>query len=267
MFYTSEQNTPGVGIGLIYSLSHATSDDGLTGWTKDVNNPLVHPTSAPVWASFAAAEPGCVVANNQLLVFFAGVAGYADLYQNKASIGVISTPNGVTFSSPQLVLDPQDVFARNDSNGRNITGYSCPCAAVLGDGYVHVWTDVVASVFGKGFTQVSLHHAYSNSLSGLTNWIQDDFTFLERTTQPWMRGEINGPSVLPEGNQLKLWWGAHYFPDGSEGAPLSAYSFGVGYATVTYQTTDNQSTSSGVSVGSLLTMFVMNMILVISVLA
>jgi predicted GH43/DUF377 family glycosyl hydrolase len=110
MFYTGYQtNSP-----TEFEIGHATSADGIT-WTKDTNNPIVTSVGGGATADdfdqFIVAEPGAVVVNGTLHVYFTA-QGYLTTVDSVTvndqvmTIGLITSTDGSSFTAPQRVVNP-----------------------------------------------------------------------------------------------------------------------------------------------------------------
>ena len=181
-----------------FKIGHATSSDGIA-WTKDASF-LLGPSGTPGdFAQSILAEPGPVVFNNTLYLYFTAVGMDAGLGKALQTIGVVTSADGVNWSSPALAFKPdQTVYPR----GSNWVGYSTPNAAVIA-GQVHVFVDVANDGSGT-WTQVALHHAYS--ADGLTGWTQDRAPLRRLTDFAWTQREIRSGAALLDGTTLRLYF-------------------------------------------------------------
>jgi len=200
MFYTAYP----ISLGIVsdYKIGHATSVDGIS-WTRDATY-LLAPTD-PLnmvpdlsFDQYLIAEPGAVVFNGKLYVYF--TASGADIGVNTTleTIGVISSSDGVNWSSPLQVLKPdQALYPR-----ANYRGYSTPAAVVINN-KMHLFYDVAEDPF----VQTKIHHAVS--VDGISNFVQDNQEIFDRNMFAFTSSEIIGPSPLLDGTQLKLYFGGH----------------------------------------------------------
>lgn len=192
-----------------YRIGHAVSSDGIA-WTRDAA-PLLAPT-CPGWtptnqvcsaggaptdpSSFLVGEPGAVVFQDRLYVYFTELGYDAALASPLQTIGLITSTDGSTWSKPQRVLAPdQTIYPR-----ATWLGYSTPSAIVLG-GQVHPPLDAVRE---SPWQQVALHHARSSD--GVTAFVQDPAALLESSSFAWTAREIRAPSALLDGATLRLWF-------------------------------------------------------------
>jgi len=114
------------------------------------------------------------------------------------TIGVISSSDGIVWSSPLQVLKPdQTLYPRV-----NYRGYSTPAAVVINN-KMHLFYDVVENPF----VQTKIHHAVS--VDGISNFVQDNQEIFDRNMFAFTSSEIIGPSPLLDGTQLKLYFGGH----------------------------------------------------------
>jgi predicted GH43/DUF377 family glycosyl hydrolase len=183
---------------LHFKIGHATSTDG-TAWTKDAA-PLIGPGASGSFNEFITAEPGPVVFNNTLYLYFTAVGVDAGLAASLQTVGVIKSTDGVNWSAPALAFKPdQSVYPR----GSNWVGYSTPNAAVIG-GKVHVFVDVANDHGNDTWTQEALHHAYS--ADGLSGWTQDPAPLRRLTDFAWTKREIRSGAALLDGTTLRLYF-------------------------------------------------------------
>jgi hypothetical protein len=181
-----------------FRIGHATSDDGIA-WTKDTNFRVGPTGNVTDFDGVIAAEPGPVVFNNVLYLYFTAVGFDSGLGASLQVIGVI-TFDGASWSAPQLAFKPdQTVYPRTS----NWVGYSTPNAVVI-DGKVHVFVDVANDHGNNTWTQEALHHAFS--ADGLTGWTQDAAPIRQLTDFTWTAREIRSPDVLLDGTTLRLYF-------------------------------------------------------------
>lgn len=187
-----------------YKVGYATSPDGIT-WTK-VEKPLLEPTSPTGnpnldFNQYVVGEPGAVVFNNTLYVYFTAIGAHQSVGTTLQTIGVVSTSDGNTWSEPAMVLSPdQDTYPR----GEGWAGFSTPSATVV-NGSVHLFYDVVNEK--PSWKQVALSHAVS--ANGLSGWKQDTEPLFKKDDFAWTAEEIRAPSALYENNMLTLWFAGH----------------------------------------------------------
>lgn len=199
MFWTGYPDTwPNLN-AMNFKIGHATSSDGIA-WTKDAN-PLLEPSGTPGnFDQYIVGEPGPVVFDNTLHLYFTAVGVDAGLGASLQTIGVITSADGVAWSQPALAFKPdQTVYPR----GSNWVGYSTPNAAVIG-GMVHVFVDVANDHGNNTWTQEALHHAYS--ADGLTVWVQDAAPLRRLTDFAWTAREIRSGAALLDGTTLRLYF-------------------------------------------------------------
>src|SRR5215831_2229719 len=181
-----------------FRIGHATSADGIT-WTKDAGF-LVGPTGTVTdFDGVIVGEPGPVVFNNTLYLYFTAVGADTGLGASLQVIGVM-TFDGANWSAPQLAFKPdQTVYPR----ASNWVGYSTPNAVVI-DGKVHVFVDVANDHGNNTWTQEALHHVFS--ADGITNWTQDAQPIRRLTDFAWTKREIRSPAALLDGTTLRLYF-------------------------------------------------------------
>jgi predicted GH43/DUF377 family glycosyl hydrolase len=185
--------------GLNFKIGHATSSDGLA-WTKDASFLLGPSGVSGRFDEFVVAEPGPVVFNNKLFLYFTAVGVDAGLGTSLQAIGVITSDDGIVWSAPALAFKPdQTVYPR----ASNWVGYSTPNAAVIA-GKVHVFVDVANDHGNDTWTQEALHHAYS--ADGLTAWTQDAAPLRRLTDFAWTAREIRSPAAFLDSGTLRLYF-------------------------------------------------------------
>jgi sucrose-6-phosphate hydrolase SacC (GH32 family) len=201
LFYT------GVVKGLIkqnLSIGHATSDDGIN-WTRLADEPLLKPTGNMFrdWNGYHVAEPGAVVFNNQLYLYFhaSGRRDGGGKPGNQSSIGLVVSSDGYTFSEMRRVLTQGPRYPTTAP--AQYVGYSTPNAEVV-NGQVHLFYDVIATK--PSWQQIAIHHAVSDD--GV-NFIEDPEPLLERNDLSWTKTEIRAPATLYEDGRFRLWFAGH----------------------------------------------------------
>lgn len=208
LFYTGYSSFTDV---TTYKIGYATSTDGIT-WTRVPNVYLepTDPTGPPnlQFNQYTVAEPGAVVFNNKIYLYFTAVGANANVQTTLQTIGLVTSSDGINWSTPQQVLLPDQVlYPRAD----HWIGYSTPHGAVI-NGKMHLFFDVANDSSGT-WTQVRLHHAVSDD--GASNWTQDASATLDTSRFSWASREVRAPAVFFEGNSL------HYWFAGDQGTVLS----------------------------------------------
>lgn len=207
MYYSAVKGNGRMAIG------HATSIDG-QAWTKD--SIIITPSGLPTdWMSYSVAEPGAVVFQNQIFLYFTGVGARQDTTYpaGKSVIGVCTSSNGHSFSVPQIALQQTGIYPP----ALGYYGYSTPNAAVINNN-VHLYYDVVNEI--PSWTQVALHHAVS--LNGISGFTEDNTSVFNKNNFTWTAREIRGPSVLVDSAKVKMWFAGDDF--------FNSTAFGIGYA-------------------------------------
>jgi hypothetical protein len=182
-----------------FRIGHATSPDGIV-WTKDATF-LLGPSGAADFRQYIVGEPGPVVFNNTLYLYFTAVGVDSTLVPpNSLQVVGVMTFDGVNWSAPTLAFKPdQNVYPRT----ANWVGYSTPNAVVI-DSKVHVFVDVANDHGNNTWTQEALHHAYSSD--GLTGWTQDAAPIRRLTDFTWTAREIRSPAAFLDGTTLRLYF-------------------------------------------------------------
>jgi len=199
LFYTAYPTS--LNIVTDYKIGHATSNDGIS-WIRDATY-LLAPTD-PTGAvnldfnKFAVAEPGAVVFNNKIYVYFTAIGADVGVGTTLQTIGVITSSDGSTWSSPVQVLKPEQTLYPRAS----YKGYSTPDAVVINN-KVHLFFDVAEDPF----KQVKIHHAVSTD--GITNFTQDNQAIFDRSMFTFTKDEVQSPSPLLDGTNLKLYFSGH----------------------------------------------------------
>lgn len=198
MFYTGYPTTHTDSYS--YKIGHATSLDGIT-WTRDSTyivapNDPTNTTPNLTFNQWITAEPAAVVFQNKIYLYFSAVGANTSVGTTLQVIGLTTSTDGTTWSTPQSVLVPdQSLYPRS-----TWIGYSTPNAIVL-NGVMHLFFDIVQATPWK---QLKLHHA--SSIDGMTNWIHDSAAIFTKSDFLWTSNEIRSPSLILDGLNLKMWF-------------------------------------------------------------
>lgn len=198
MFYTgypNDQNNVSE-----YRVMMATSVNGIA-WTRQSYSiaPTNPGSTTPTldFRQWIVAEPGAVVFNDTLYVYFAALGANASVGTTLQTIGVVKSTDGLTWSAPQQALLPdQSIYPRSS----NWKGYSTPAAVVMNN-QVHLFFNVITD---SPFEQIKIHHAVSPT--GVDQWTQDSAAIFDRSQlSPWASDVVVSPTVVLEGNTVYLW--------------------------------------------------------------
>ena len=196
LFYTGYSDQTNIAS---YKVGCATSADGIT-FARQASY-VVAPTAPDAGApnsdfdQYIVAEPGPVVFNGKIYLYFTAIGLDATLSADVQSIGVVTSSDGVHWSAPQEVVRPdQTLYPVADW-----AGYSTPNAIVM-DGKVHLFFDVAHA---NPWTQTKIHHAVS--ADGLT-FTQDSAAIFDKSQFAWTSAEIRSPTEYLDGTQLKMWF-------------------------------------------------------------
>ena len=198
MFYTGLYKAR-VDVGSM-AVGHAVSDDGKT-WTADPRGGVLKATGNPSdWNGFLVAEPGAVVFHDRIYLYFTALSARpGGNPPQRHVIGLTTTVDGKTFDAPRPVLEQAEIYPP----GSGFAGYSTPSAAVR-NGSVYLFYDVV---IGKPeWKQVALHDAVSSDGERFT---QARMALSNRGQASWTSSEIRSPSVLFEGDKVRMWFAGH----------------------------------------------------------
>jgi len=213
--YADEVGRPGYSV-YEFRIGHATSLDGVT-WTKDATF-IVGPTGASTdppnldFDQYVVGEPGPVVFNGKIYLYFTAIGADLSLNNTSQTIGVTTSSDGSTWSTPvQALAVDQSLYPRS----ANWVGYSTPNAAVI-NGQVHLFYDVANDHGNNTWQQERLHHAVS--ADGLTGWTQDSAPIRSMGDPSWTAAEIRSPAALLDSSTLRL-----YFA----GTELTAYPYNL----------------------------------------
>jgi predicted GH43/DUF377 family glycosyl hydrolase len=182
-----------------YKIGHAVSSDGIT-FTKDASFILAptNPSGAPNldFNQFIVAEPGAVVFQNKIYLYFAAEGANAGVATTLQVIGLSTSSDGTTWSTPQSVLEPdQSIYPR-----ATWLGYSTPQPVVINN-QVHLFYDVIQA---SPWKQIRVHHA--SSANGVSGWTQDSAAIYSKSDFTWTSSEIAAPAPLIDGTNLLLWF-------------------------------------------------------------
>jgi hypothetical protein len=186
-------------ISALFKIAHATSPDGIS-WTMD-SAPVLVPDSTVSFMSEIVAEPGALVKNDTLYLFFTAIT-----LTGEASIGLVRSLDGSTFfDTTQVVRIPRDVYPVND----DFLGLSTPDATLVGD-TIYLFTDIVRPDAYNEWNQIGLHQF--KSYGDINKWYHDTANVHMAIDFPWTDGnylaQLLGPAPLMDGNKLRIWyWG------------------------------------------------------------
>ena len=183
----------------LFKISHATSPDGIA-WTLDTS-PILTPDPAVDWMSEVIAEPGAVVKNDTLYLFYTAISDTGGV-----SIGLVRSLDGSAFfDTTQVVIIPNDIYPID--NG--YLGLSTPDATLVGD-TIYLFTDLVRTDTHTYWNQVGLQQF--KSYGDINKWYYDTTHIHMASDFSWTDGnylsQLLGVTPLMDGNRLRLWyWG------------------------------------------------------------
>jgi hypothetical protein len=183
----------------LFKVSHATSSDGIN-WIMD-DGPVLFPDPAVSWMSEIVAEPGALVKNDTLYLFFTAISN-----TGAVSIGLARSLDGHSFiDTTQAVTIPNDVYPVEEG----YLGLSTPDATLVGD-TIYLFTDLVRTDTINEWNQTGLHQF--KSYGDINKWYHDTTNIHMSSDFTWTDGnylsELLGPTPLMDGNRLRIWyWG------------------------------------------------------------
>ena len=210
MFYTSypsDYSASGT-----YRVGHAKSADGIS-WTRVTGAiPLIAPTDPNnttaqlTFNQWVTAEPGAVVFNDKIYLYYAATGSNTEANSTAEVIGLM-TYDGATWSAQKEVMRPsQAVYPRLTSP--YYKGFSTPAATVIND-QVHLFVTAVVQKDdqGVGYKHTKIHHAYSTN--GESSWVQDNSYITDISELTWHSFDIISPTALIDGKTVYLWHGGN----------------------------------------------------------
>ena len=186
-------------IATLFKVSHATSLDGIS-WTMD-STVLLVPDSTVNWMSEIVAEPGALVKDDTLYLFYTAISNFGDV-----SIGLIRSLDGESFfDTTQVVTIPRDIYPVNEG----YLGVSTPDATLVGD-TIYLFTDLVRTDTFTYWNQVGLHQF--KSYGDINKWYHDTSSIHMGSDFTWTDGnylsQLLGATPLMDSNKLRIWyWG------------------------------------------------------------
>ncbi len=183
----------------LFKVSHATSIDGIN-WTMD-DEPILFPDPAVSWMSEVVAEPGALVKDDTLYLFFTGISN-----TGAVSIGLARSLDGSSFiDTTQAVTIPNDIYPAEEG----YLGLSTPDATLVGD-TIYLFTDLVRTDTITEWNQVGLHQF--KSYGDINKWYYDTTNIHMSSDFTWTDGnylsQLLGISPLMDNNRLRIWyWG------------------------------------------------------------
>ncbi|MCB1784554.1 MAG: hypothetical protein KDI13_11255 [Alphaproteobacteria bacterium] len=213
------------------SIGHAVSQDGVH-WDVVAWERLKATGVATDWDSYLVGEPGAVVVQGQLYVYYTAMGGRPEGGPPLQSLAVITSSDGLSFSKPRLVLQQGDLYPAR----AGYAGYSSP-AALYAQGKVHLFYSVVHWQKGGNpeWQQVAIHHAVS--ADGLGGFVEDGAPIVTRDSTQWATGEVLAPGPMIKDGKVMVWFGGHV--PVSDLRPLinrdfKGPEFGIGLAVMPY---------------------------------
>lgn len=186
-------------IASLFKVSHATSPDGII-WTMD-NAPVLVPDSTLNWMSEVVAEPGALVKDDTLYLFYTAISNFGDV-----SIGLVRSLDGSSLlDTTQAITIPRDIYPVSEG----YLGVSTPDAALVED-TIYLFTDLVRTDTFTYWNQVGLHQF--KSYGNINKWyydtndihMSDDFTWTDGN----YLSQLLGITPLMDNNRLRIWyWG------------------------------------------------------------
>lgn len=212
-----------------YHIAQATSDDGVNFTLA--NAALVAPTGdAYDFNGIIVGEPGAVVVGDELFLYFTSVGVDSTTMQSHQVIGLVTSGDGVTFSTPEVALRPDPaLYPRGDG----WIGFSTPFAAVI-DGKVQLFTDVANDkhddAHDADWLQVALQLSVSED--GKSNFTQYPDPIFQRSDFSWTGREIRSVAVLEDTDRVRMWFAGDEIVsrDASGNLMFTPNVWGIGYA-------------------------------------
>ncbi len=183
----------------LFKVSHATSPNGIN-WTMD-NTPVLTPAPAVNWMSDIVAEPGALVKNDTLYLFYTGISNIGDV-----SIGLVRSLDGSSFiDTTQVVTIPRDIYPVSEG----YLGLGTPDATLVGD-TIYLFTDLVRTDTFTFWNQVGLHQF--KSYGDINQWYHDTTDIHMSDDFTWTDGnylsQLLGATPLMDNDRLRIWyWG------------------------------------------------------------
>jgi hypothetical protein len=170
--------------------------------------PILESNESDVFYSEIVAEPGAIVYNDSIYVFFtaAGIVNGSPLQ----GIGCIKSADGSNFGNPSLAFSlPTAVYGSPD-----YWGLSTPSALAINDS-IYVFTDVAQTVNGN-WLQVALHQFKTVGKSGV--WYHDSAPIHHMQDFTWTDGNylsnLLAPTpLLEDDGTLRIWYAGQNVAD------------------------------------------------------
>ena len=228
MFFTGIYTHPG---SAPMAVGHAQSADGIH-WAVSAQPVLQASGRVRDWNGYSVAEPGAVVYNDAIYVYFTATGARASgRPPQDQSIGLATTVDGTHFTSQTRVLRQTGFYP----SAKGYAGYSTPSAYVQG-GRINLVYDVAKFTEGANpeWQQVAILHSVASNPDGMGIFYDDKVPMFQRSDFSWTSGEILAPTVLVDGAKLKMWFAGHVRNE--DLGPLiqndfAGPYFGIGYAT------------------------------------
>lgn len=191
-----------------YRILHATSQDGIA-WAKDpvfIMGPNDPNNATPnlTYNQYVVGEPGAVVYQGVLVLYFAAIGADIGVGTMLETIGMTYSTDGVNWQPDRQVIRPdQAVYPRG-----SYYGFSTPAAVVVGTSVMVGYSIVQASPFRMIGIGTSI------SGNGADNWSLNPIPTLANDL-PWRSSEIQSPAMLRDATGTDMWFG------GNDGVHLS----------------------------------------------
>lgn len=195
----------------IYSIGHATSDDGIN-WKKDENNPVItaQKEDKTKWGWRGVGEPGMVYnpKDKMFYLYYVSMRFNPD-NPTLGEIGILlsRSKDGSKFE-PVTDEDGQRklILTRNVPNATDGAwfGYSTPSAMIDDDGKFHLFTAFIIAPAGPTTARhIGLDHAISDD--GI-NFKTTETNILAAGKGDWLDQQVRSPSPLISDGKLMLWF-------------------------------------------------------------
>lgn len=187
------------------AIGHAVSEDGVNWRLVDEGRPVLSATGQPRdWNGYLVGEPGAVVFNDQIYLYFSAVGSRpGGNPPQEQVIGLAISADGHRFSDPRPVLKQSALFPPE----AGFVGYSTP-QPTLHAGKIHLFYDV-ARYDAKADPQWSQAVLQTAVSADGVSFEESPQPFAERSMFGWTQSEVRSPSALVEDGQWKVWYAGH----------------------------------------------------------
>lgn len=215
----------------VYAIGHATSVDGIT-WTKDAANPLIQGHGDMTYYGYnGAGEPGFMYdyTYNVGYLYYPVLKnrpGYGGNQAVQTAITVATTTDFTNFTIFDTNADgyPEPIYEQSAHYpvSQYFVGPSTPMGFIDSNRLFHLFYDHAVFPAGDQWHQVSIAHATGANAFAVTE--QEVDILKVNASAPWLQWEVLAPTVVQEGDNLRMWFAGRNFDWSTYGIGMATYA-------------------------------------------